>query len=117
MVFQSFEVLLGTLRFTFSPLHEQWRARYSDLYASEDLHGQGAPEIWFDENSPLEWPLPSLINEKTSHLPPGEKEELLHLLRVMLVFEPSQRISAKELDHLWIREAPLDDDLAFIEKT
>ncbi|OTA59110.1 kinase-like protein [Hypoxylon sp. EC38] len=117
MVFQSFEILVGTLRFTLGPLPEEWRALYSDVYASEDLHGQGAPEIWFDEDSPLEWPLPSLIDEKASHLSLGEKEGLLHLLQVMLAFEPSQRISAKEvLDNPWIREAPSSDDLTFTEQ-
>ncbi|KAI0841695.1 kinase-like protein [Hypoxylon sp. FL0890] len=117
MVFQNFEILVGTLRFTLGTLPLEWRTKYSDDYASNDLHGQGAPDIWFDEKFPLEWPLPSLIDEKASHLSPDEKEELLHLLRAMLAFEPSQRISAKEvLDHPWIRKTPSGDDLKVIEQ-
>ncbi|KAI1414805.1 kinase-like protein [Hypoxylon sp. FL1857] len=113
MVFQSFEILLGSLRFTLGLLPAEWKTRYSDDYASEDLRGQGAPEIWFNEEFPLRWPFPSLIDEKASHLSPGEKEELLHLLKAMLVFEPSQRISVKEvLDHPWMRETSSGDDLA-----
>ena len=47
MVFQSFEILLGTLRFTLGTLPAEWLAdaKFSDDYASHDQRGQEAPEI------------------------------------------------------------------------
>lgn len=110
MYFQTFEILIGTLRFTLGPLPSNWKNKYLDIYASEALRGKGAPEIWFDENRTLRWPFVPLIHEKASHLSPDEKEQLLHLLRAMLPFEPSQRISARDaLNHPWMCQAPSEE--------
>lgn len=114
MMFESFELLLGTLRFTLGTFPEAWRNRYSDEYASDILNGQGAPKIWFDEEVPLEWPITSLVHEKASHLSPHKRDQLLRLLQAMLAYEPSQRLTAREvLDHLLMCDtapsvAPMD---------
>ncbi|KAI5458929.1 kinase-like domain-containing protein [Mariannaea sp. PMI_226] len=105
MMFKSFKLLLGTLRFTLGTFPEAWRDRYSDKYASDILNGKGAPKIWFDEEVPLEWPIVSLIHERASHLSPDKREQLLHLIRAMLVYEPWQRLTARGvLEHVWMRE-------------
>jgi serine/threonine protein kinase len=117
MVFQSFEILLGMLRFTLGPLPSAWKARYNDDYASHDLRGQELPDMWFDDSVPLEWPLAPLVDKRTSHLSLDKKAQLLHLLQAMLVFDPSQRITAQEvLDHPFIRETPPNGDRSFIER-
>ena len=105
MVFESFELLIGMLRFTLGVLPSAWISKYSDDYAGEVLQGKGAPEIWFDSTEPLEWPLTSTVHEKASHLSLAKKEELLDLLRAMLAFEPTERISVADvLNHAWLRE-------------
>lgn len=108
-VFDSFEFLLGTLRYTLGPLPLEWKTRYSDDCASADFKGQGPLPNWFDEPEYLEWPLASLVDEGASHLSPTGKDQLLSLLRAMLEYEPSQRIQAEYvLNHLWIRETATD---------
>lgn len=105
MVFESFDFLIGTLRFTLGMLPSAWIPKYSDDYAGEVLQGKGAPEIWFDPTEPPEWSLTSLVHEKASHLSLAKKEQLLDLLRSMLAFEPAERISVTDvLNHVWFRE-------------
>jgi len=67
---------------------------------------------------PLEWPLPSLVEKKASRLSLDEKGQLLYLLQAMLVFELSQRLSAKEvLGQPWLCEASACEGLSFMEET
>jgi serine/threonine-protein kinase SRPK3 len=99
MVFQSFEILVGTQRFTLGTLPPAWKTKYSEEYASDVLEGRGAPQIWFDESVACTWPLESSVDKRASHLSPNKKAELLALLQAALQFEPSQRITAEEILH------------------
>lgn len=105
VVFDSFEFLLGTLRFTLGTFPQEWKTRYLDDCALPEFKGKGPISNWFEQSDYLRWPLPSLVDEGASHLSSAAKDQLLSLLRAMLEYEPSRRIRAEDVpNNPWIRE-------------
>lgn len=107
--FQRLDEALAEVVHTLGPLPRVWQHSYNDgsLEKRDPKPGQNDP--WFDSLE-LRHPLESLVRQIEPRLTAEEVAVFLNLLKGALEYEPSQRISAKQIaTHTWLSHDGAND--------
>ncbi len=100
--FGSFEEALSEVVQTLGPLPKAWQHSYHNKTLESKLE-PGQKDPWFD-SSDLRHPLESLIGKVKPQLTDKEITSLLGLLKGALQYEPTERLSAKQIaTHSWFK--------------
>lgn len=101
IVFDNVYIMIGTIVNVLGSLPKRWEhlCIYRDQTEFEHV------SWWYNESFQPSRPLASLVSEHNPHLLPSQQETFLNFLRGMLAYEPTQRLSAKDIiRHPWFSE-------------
>ncbi|RFU33797.1 hypothetical protein B7463_g2524, partial [Scytalidium lignicola] len=101
MVFNNVFIMIGTIVDVLGPLLKRWE----HLWVYRDQTEYEPVLWWYDESHQPRRSLASLVSEHNPQLSSSQKEMFLKFLRGMLTYEPTQRLSAKDITrHPWFSE-------------
>ena len=98
MVFDNEYIMLGTIVDVLGPFPAKWEHSFTGT--------EYEPVFWwYDKSFQPSRPLASLVHDHCPYLLPSQQETFLKLLQGMLAYEPTQRLSAKEITrNAWFLE-------------
>ncbi|TAQ91209.1 hypothetical protein B7494_g391 [Chlorociboria aeruginascens] len=101
MVFDNVYIMLGTIAGVLGPFPATWE----HAFTCRDQTEYDPVLWWYDESFQPSRPLASLVNKHSPHLLPSQQETFLKLLQGVLAYEPTQRLSAKDItSYPWFSE-------------
>jgi serine/threonine protein kinase len=102
MVFDNAYTMLGTIVDVLGPFPAKWEP----LFAWTEYK---PVSWWYDKSFQPSRPLASLVSDHCPHLLVSQQETLLKLLQGMLAYEPTQRLSVKDIiSYPWFSEDSLE---------
>jgi len=102
IVFDNVYIMIGTIVDVLGPFPVEWKQSFT--WTEWD------PIVWwYDKTFQPNRPLASLVKGTCAQLLPSQQDTFLNLLQGMLIYEPTQRLSAKDITrHPWFSEYPTE---------
>lgn len=98
--FQIFTLLVAFIVQHYGPVPSQWRgkfvwSKYGFAEPGEPVVAHPEPDWWYDDKQPTK-SVDEHVAKRASYLSAAQRDELMRLLRDMVTWEPSRRITAAE---------------------